>query len=309
MATTAGNVVLAYLALQVSELRRHAPGVVAGQPEEIHQMRVAARRLRSLLASARSLFDAGGVEPLRAELRWLSAALGAARDPGVVQERLQALLAREPGALRWSLEPAAERIDEEFQAAAAAGLGSALEALGSARYARLLAALDAFVTAPPLAPKAGGPPGRLLYRLVVRDGRRLARAVAALDSAADTGPGSGGRDGALHTVRKAAKRLRYSAELGAVAEAPKGKAVNKKAAKRRRLAKRAAKAGRKIQQLLGQHQDSVVARERLADLAVQAASRGESSFVYGRLHAREEQLAAVSERDFRKLWGRLHRAR
>lgn len=310
-----------YLGRQVAELRRHARGVPAGQAEEIHQMRVAARRLRSLLASGRSLFEDGAVEPVREELRWLSAVLGAARDPAVVQERLRALLAREPESLRWSLETAAQRIDEDLNAAASAGRAAAAEALAGTRYARLLAALDALVTAPPLAPKAGGRPGRLLNQLVVRDERRLAKAVAALDSATGAGPGNAGpgsadRDAALHTVRKAAKRLRYSAELAAdpaaaaltVGNRPTGKTIsgkladNGKPGKRRRHAKRAAKSARKIQQLLGQHQDSVVARARLADLAVQAAGRGENSFAYGRLHAREESQAAAAERAFRKLW-------
>lgn len=312
-----------YLGRQAAELRRHARGVPAGQAEEIHQMRVAARRLRSLLASGRPLFEDGAVEQVRAELRWLSAVLGAARDPAVVQERLRALLAREPESLRWSVETAARRIDEDLNAAAAAGRAGAAEALAGPRYARLLTALDAFVTAPPFASKAGGPAGQLLHGLVLRDERRLAKAVAALDSAATAGPGSAARNTALHTVRKAAKRLRYSAELAAepaaAALAPGGQPVGTttvgklpakgKSARRRRHAKRAAKSARKIQLVLGQHQDSVVARARLADLAVQAASRGENSFAYGRLHAREEQEAAAAEQAFRKLWRKARRTK
>lgn len=61
MATTAGTVLLAYLGEQLGELRRHAPGVRAGEAEPIHQMRVSARRLRSLLATGRTLFvDSAG---------------------------------------------------------------------------------------------------------------------------------------------------------------------------------------------------------------------------------------------------------
>ena len=82
-------------------------------------MRVAARRLRSLLASGRKLFGTGEAEDLRSELRWLSGALGAARDARVVQARLRELLAAEPPELTDGRP--ARRIDEELDAAAAAG--------------------------------------------------------------------------------------------------------------------------------------------------------------------------------------------
>lgn len=302
MATTAGEALLAYLGQQLAELRQHAPGVRSKQPEAVHQMRVAARRLRSLLASGRPLFDDDAVEPLRAELRWLSGLLGAARDPGVVHERLATLLAQEPEALR-SLSgpqgPAAIRIDEELDALEAAGFEAVLEALGNERYPRLLAALDQFLADAPLSPKAAGAPGTRFGKLVAKDRRRLKRAVKALPPTADDGGAA--RNAGLHEVRKAAKRLRYSAELALSLPkvAPDGLAPDRK---KRRGARRLAKSARRIQQLLGLHQDSVVARERLAELGGRALRSGENGFSYGRLHAKEEHLAAASERAFLKLW-------
>lgn len=310
MATTAGEVLLAYLGQQLAELRRHAPGVLARRPDDVHQMRVAARRLRSLLASGRPLFEAGALEPLRDELRWLSGLLGAARDPGVVHARLTALLAEEPEALRFG--PAALRIDEELDSLSAEGFDAALEGLRSERYTRLLAALEDFLSDAPAAAKAAKSPGPGIGRLVAKDERRVARAVASLPpadiggapdgGAPDDGTDDGGptRDAGLHEVRKAAKRLRYSAELAATLTAGK---------KRQRRAKRLAKSARKIQQLLGLHQDSVVARERLAELGGRALRSGENGFSYGRLHAKEESLAAASERAFLKLWKRKYPAR
>lgn len=311
MATTAGEVLLAYLGQQLAELRRRAPGVLARQPEDVHQMRVAARRLRSLLASGRALFDDGAVKPLRDELRWLSGLLGAARDPGVVHERLASLLAEEPEGLRFG--PAALRIDEELDALAGAGFEAALEALRSERYTQLLGALDEFLADPPLAAKAAAAPRRGIGKLVARDERRLGRAVAALPPAADDGDGAVvGRDAGLHEVRKAAKRLRYSAELAAaLPKGPRGGGAAGSTAgrKQRRHFKRTVKSARKIQQLLGLHQDSVVARARLAELGGRALRSGENGFSYGRLHAKEEALAAAAERDFLKLWKRKHPAR
>ena len=320
MATTAGEALLAYLREQLSELRHRAPGVLAGQPEDVHQMRVAARRLRSLLATGRRLFDDGVVEPLRDELRWLSGLLGAARDPVVVHERLAALLAQEPEALRFG--PAAARIDEELDALAAAGFQSAIEALGSERYNLLLAALEQFLAHAPLSPAAARDPGTGIAKLVAKDERRLRRAAAGLAPHSDDGKddgkddgedggsddGKNARDAGLHEVRKAAKRLRYSAELAAsLPNEPgggrAGKKFGKKAAKKhRQRAKQSAKSARGIQQLLGLHQDSVVARARLAELGGRALRSGENGFSYGRLHAKEEALAAAAERAFLKLW-------
>lgn len=303
MATTAGEVLLAYLGQQLAELRRHAPGVLAKRPEDVHQMRVAARRLRSLLASGRPLFEDGSADMLRAELRWLSGLLGAARDPGVVRERLTSLLAGESEPTRRLAGPAAERIDEELGAMAAQGFEAARQALGSDRFTLLLEALDRYLAEPPLSPKAAEAPAQRFRKLVAKDQRRLRKRVAGLPAASDAS--GGGRDAGLHEIRKAAKRLRYSAELAAGAKSAGKKTAGKK---RRRTARRTAKSARKVQQLLGLHQDSVVARERLAGLARRAQDSGESAFLYGRLHAREESLAAVAERDFQRLWNRLHPA-
>lgn len=292
MATTAGDVLLAYLAGQLEELRRHDPGVRANQPESIHQMRVTARRLRSLLGTARSLFDGAAADAVRAELRWLSRTLGAARDPEVMHGRIKDLLASEPQDLVH--RPAAERIREELEATEAAGLQGALAALGSERYTRLLACLEELVAAPSLSDKASRPPRRILRKLVSKDEARLRRAAGALP-AAHAGSASGSpdaRDLALHEVRKAAKRLRYASEFAAPLL---GKG-------RRKRSRKVARAARGIQTVLGEHQDSVVVRTLLRELGVRPQTSGTSGFTLGRLHAREDQLAAAAEAEFLKAW-------
>jgi CHAD domain-containing protein len=291
MATTAGDVLLAYLADQLDELRRHDPGVRANQPESIHQMRVAARRLRSLLATGRRLFDDGAADGVRAELRWLSGALGAARDPGVVHGRLTDLLASEPRGLAGGLP--AERINEELEAIAAAGFEGALTALGSERYTLLLARLKELLAAPSLSDKAARPPRRMIRKLVAKDEARLRRAVEALPAHGGSGAGgSDARDLGLHDVRKAAKRLRYASEF---ATPLMGKGQRKRTRK-------VAVSARGIQTILGGHQDSVVARTLLGRLGAHAQISGASGFTFGRLHAREEHLAADAEADFIKAW-------
>jgi CHAD domain-containing protein len=97
-------------------------------------------------------------------------------------------------------------------------------------------------------------------------------------------------DGALlHRARKAAKRARYAAELRGPLE--KSKAV-----------KKAEKHFKRIQRVLGDHQDSVVASDALRRLALTAGTTpGENGFTYGLLYAREQQIAEAARDQARDL--------
>ena len=78
------------IAVQVGELIAHDPGTRLGDdPEELHQARVATRRLRAVLRAARPLLDPGWTESLRAELSWLGGALGPVRDLDVLLDHLR----------------------------------------------------------------------------------------------------------------------------------------------------------------------------------------------------------------------------
>jgi CHAD domain-containing protein len=98
------------------------------------------------------------------------------------------------------------------------------------------------------------------------------------------------RDVALHEARKAAKKVRYAAE---VARPALGKPA-------KRLGKRV-KAGQKV---LGDHQDSVVARGTIRDLAVAAQTRGEAGFTWGVLYGREQAVAQTREQELPTVWER-----
>ncbi|QYF89251.1 CHAD domain-containing protein [Arthrobacter sp. PAMC25284] len=307
MATTAGDALLAYLREQHHELLRHAPGVRDGNPESIHQARAAVRRFRSLLATTRSLFDDGAIQDLRRELRWLSMELGAARDPWVATARLAELIAAEPRNL--TPRPSAGLIGTELETLTAAGLATARTALDSERYTELLARMTRLCAAPPFTAKAVRKPHKTLRKLIARDEARLRRAVRSLPGqGAAAGPytesptgstaSSAARGEGLHEVRKAAKRLRYAAEF-VVEYGPSG---GQNWGKRIARAKRTAAAARGIQTILGQYQDSVVARSLLRDLAVAPGRDGTDGFTLGRLHALEDQLAARTEATFIQAW-------
>ena len=279
----AGDVMLAYLRQQVKDLKDQDPRVRQDAPDAVHKMRVATRRMRSALATYRKLLDdAETVTSLRNELKWLAGVLGQARDAEVMHARLKDMVAEEPGEL--VMGPVTRRVDLELGGAYQEAHAKALEALDGKRYFRLLDALEAMITAPPLSPLASKPAVKVIPRLVQRDIKRLHTAARE----AKRHPAGTGDHPALHEARKDGKRLRYAAE----AAAP----VNPK------QAARLADAAHSVQKILGDHQDSVVTRELLRRLGAEAFTLGENGFSYGRLHALEQSAALEAETRFHRQW-------
>ena len=272
---SAGALLLGRLLQQVGALHEQDAAVRASTEDGVHQMRIAARRLRSALTTAKSLLEPGAAEPLRDELRWLGVTLSPARDAQVLLLRFGAALDREPAEL--VMGPVRARLDLELRRAHQEGVTQALDMLDAERYFRLLDALDALIDDLPLSEAGRMPAEKVIPDLIRRDTRRLWRAVTA---ATESGPQD--RDAALHEARKKAKRLRYAGEL---AEPVGGKGAS-------RLAARA----KVVQQALGEHQDTVVARLRLRELGAKAFLEGENGFTFGLLYGMERLQAELSER-------------
>jgi CHAD domain-containing protein len=274
-ASPAADVVLAYAGAQVARLKSVDPWVRRNAPDSVHQMRVATRRLRSTLKSFGPVLDAGAAEQLRTELKWLGDLLGEARDGEVMSGHLLDGLERMPAEL--VLGPAVARVQGYFAPREAAARVTLLDALDSGRYSALLGALDALLAGPPLTAVVHGPGGDVLAAIVRsrrrRAGRRLHRARRA--------PAGPARDTALHEARKAAKDARYAAEAARPAMGKK--------------AKRVARRMKKLQSVLGDHHDAVVARGVARDLALRAHLAGENAFSFGLLYARDAQQAAAME--------------
>ena len=268
----AADVVLSYLRDQVAAISRYDPQVRREEPDAVHQMRVATRRARSALQAFGSIIDREATRPLCAELKWLAATLGQARDSEVMRDRLTADLAAIPPALVTG--PAEARIAAHFAAELAQAGKTTLAALDGRRYLRLLDDLDALLARPPLTPRAERRAGAVLAKPVRRAARRLLRALAAV-------PAAENRDAAIHEARKAAKRARYAAEAAVPALGS--------------TASRQAEQAKDLQQLLGDHHDSVVARTVLLDLAAKARAAGEDTFTYGLMYQRQACQAASIE--------------
>ena len=277
-----GAVLQARLAEQVEALKRRDVDVRRDTHEGVHQLRVAMRRLRSALATFRPLVDRDLTDPVREELQWIAGLLGEARDAEVMAQRLAQTVAAQPVEL--VLGGVSARIQHTLGTRYREGLATAVEAMESTRYLDLLESLDRLVADPPWTPLAQQPAGEVLPGLLRRDWKRLRRAVAAVDAAAD----QEAHDLALHESRKAAKRLRYAAEA---ARPVLGKD-----------AKRVAAAAKAAQTVLGEHHDSVVTRSVLRQLGVQAQLDGDSAFTFGLLYGLEQWHAAALEDEFRQLW-------
>ena len=263
----AARVVHARLAELVGDLARRDVPARMGTDEGVHKLRVSCRRLRAVLAFARPVLDRDVTDPVRDELRWLAGVLGEARDATVVHERLRGLVEEEPRHLVHG--PVLPRLRATYRGR---GLADVRAALLSPRYFALRDRLDALVADPPWTELADAPASAVLPKMLRKELKRVrkrARAAAAEDDAPS----------ALHEVRKATKRLRYSAEA---VEPVAGKPAHKLAS-----------AAKHLTSHLGELQDTVVSRSELLGLARAAAAHGEPGFTYGRLYTREEQHAAA----------------
>ncbi|WP_338676661.1 CHAD domain-containing protein [Streptomyces sp. SCSIO 30461] len=280
----AGEFVLAYLREQRDALVALDPAVRRDLPDAVHQMRVATRRMRSGFKTYRKIIDRAVTDPIGDELKWLAGELGVARDQEVLADRLLSRIEALPRPLL--LGPVRGRLRTWGTAHRAGARRRSVAVLDSKRYLALLYALDALLDEPPLLKAAVADPSTALPKAVIKDYERLAHRV----EHALALPAGHDRDLALHEARKAAKRARYAAEAATPA-------LGKPA---RRLARRM----KAVQTVLGDHQDSVVARSTLRDLAIQAHAAGEPSFTWGLLHGQEEALAARRERELPGVWAK-----
>ncbi len=258
---------------QLAEILAHDPGTRLGtDAEDLHQMRVATRRLRAFLRASRRFVDEQWAEELRAELGWLGGELGRVRDLDVLMEHL-----REESA---DLERDEKKAFRPVLGALGRERGrqrrTLLRALASDRYLALLDRLEA--ADPPIVETDS-----TLEAMWRREFKRLRRAMNELRPAPD--------DHVLHAARIHAKRARYAAELARPA-----------------LGKRALpflEAAKDLQDVLGTHQDAVVAEQVLRE---RVAAEPAAGVAVGRLIERERLRRVEMRRTYRAAWKQLDRA-
>ena len=192
----------------VDQLRSNEAAVFEGtDPEGIHQMRVAVRRLRALLSIFRELVDDDLLMFLKTELQWLQRILGPARDLDVsILETLTPLKSQ------FGKERGLDLLTGVAENARKEAYAAAHRALGQRRYTRLLLRLDLWLDSGGLAATQDHPNRKALMRPVGKFARKVlnrkAKKLKRLGNNYD-----GVTVEYLHTVRLAAKKLRYAGEF------------------------------------------------------------------------------------------------
>ena len=239
-ASSLADLIGASLANGLARLLEHDVGVrLDDDPEFVHQARVAVRRMRSDLKTLDGLLDEKWVEATRDELKWLGRALGDVRDADVLAARQAEA---EPG------DEGHRALMSELAGCRQAALARLEQVLDSRRYLDLVGRLDAACHVPPWA-AAGRPQdadvGQVARELMTKAWHSWQRSARRMeDEPADQD---------LHRLRIKTKRVRYAAEL--LAPVVGGRAT------------KLARAASRLQEVLGEHQDAVMAAATMWEMA------------------------------------------
>ncbi len=279
VAHSARGLAFAELRRQLEAWDRHEPGTRLGaDPEELHQMRVAVRRMDAILGLCKQQLPKELVHARRAA-KSLLRTLGAARDFDVQLAELDRYCA--------SLSAA--------ECPAAAPLRARLEADRAQARVQLIRTLDSEVTrhwlqtlrdgssGPAASSGAGATPAAVViperiqkrYRKLRKDVRRLT-AKSPMEK--------------YHVVRRRAKLLRYALEPSAYLFG--------------KPAEEMLKALRRLQDGLGAHQDAYLAKNRLQALAADAAAGlpAETLFLMGRLAEHHLNVTTRARKTLTRAW-------
>lgn len=270
-----GMVVLAAMRTIGDRLDEIEPAAVADEPDAVHRLRTTVRRLRSVLAVYRALFDAAEVDEVRRQYRKLGRRLGRVRDLEV--RLLVAEEALQDAAASAAFDPAVlvrltAGIVAETTASHQLAHQGYVEHQRRSGAARRRAALDELLAhAPAVRPAGSMTRAALSDALLAREVHRAVVRASGVDAA--SAPAQ------LHAVRRAGRRLRYAAEAltdgaGEIFGAS---------------AQRLADAGERIQDVLGDHRDQLLFAEYLRGSATDAARTEDE-------HGVLEQLAVAAER-------------
>jgi triphosphatase len=278
--STVGDLAFAVLRRNLAALIAHDPGTRLGEDiEELHDMRVATRRLRAALSLFADSLPVRAVH-LRAELGWLAGVLGAVRDLDVQLERVGGWADEVPTSDRAALV----ELDAVLHRDRDEGRAALLEALDSPRYEHLVDGFIAMVRpGPSRRSMAAGTPAvvvvpdllRIRHRAVTKAVRRARRSGLAAD---------------FHRVRIRCKRLRYALEFASDVYEDRTRPLVRSVTR--------------VQDILGAMQDAQVATNRLRDLAL-GGSQGLSPATVFAMGGIAERYHVEAQRLLRKAPSRL----
>jgi CHAD domain-containing protein len=252
--------------------------------EGVHQMRVATRRARAALRTFIDVLPDAEARSLEDDIRWLTAVLGPVRDLDVHLEHLASYRKLLPDTARGTLDRYQQHLLRDRRRVH----GRLLDALGSPDYTGLIADYGELLSAAADAGVAsrGLRIGDVAFEAVKPLLKKVRRRGRRIDE--DSPPE------ALHRLRIDVKRLRYQLEflLPAYPE----------------LLTEPVKRLRKLQNVLGDHQDAMVAQTHLQSYrTAQGAGKGDRK-IFKDLIRGEKRLAGEHRSKFAKAWKRFEAA-
>jgi triphosphatase len=258
---SASEVAFAVLRRHFATMLAHEPGVRLGEdPEELHDMRVATRRLRAALKLYKEVLPRRA-ERYERDLRFFAGALGDVRDLDVHLERLAGETSRDGEVLDEVVGALEQRRTEARR--------RMLEALDSSRYERFVSEFSGTLRRG-RSPAPAGPVLEVAPDLVRRRHKKVRKDVEAL--AEDSPPED------FHVLRKKGKRLRYALEpLQGIYGKPAEKMVGLLKA---------------VQDDLGDHQDLIVAAALMRELGLSGDLPPRVAFSLGAMAERYAREAA-----------------
>ncbi len=264
------------LGRQLDTILSRDPGVrLGGESEDVHQMRVATRRMRSILRVARPLLRPEGLEPLRDKLGWLGQQLGKARDLDVQI----AYFRSQARSIKPSDRKAFERFTEYLQSKRSKVQQQLLIQLRRPRYVALVNRLIPAVREPAMEQNE-----ITLPDLAGKAFKKLRKAVKEL--------GDNAPNAKWHRVRIRAKRARYAAELSELCSG--------------RIGTRFIEKVKLVQDQLGDLQDAVMAEDHLRRFTSKKAGRY-SAFLAGQMVERQRQRRRQARQAFFSTWKQVKR--
>ena len=238
------------LLLHWGRMLAHEAGAREGTDiEQVHDMRVATRRMRAALRVFAEFLDTDAFKPFAKMLRRTARVLGAVRDLDVFREKTQRYLDTLPDERKAELEPLLAAWQTEYQRAR----GELIEWLDSVAYARFKTEFTEFLQTPGAGAATANSPDdapraervRDVLPIILLRGWADVRAYDESVSAPDVSLTL------LHQLRIASKGLRYTLEFFAGVLPPDAKPLIEQI--------------KRLQDHLGNLQDAVVACSHLRD--------------------------------------------
>lgn len=280
----AGDAVSLALRTALARIGAHEPGARRGDPEGVHRLRAAARRLRSELRALKDMVGPQWREELEGHLKWLARLLGDVRDLDILLARLRAPSSHEGRGVNL---PALAPLLTGLEARRTQATLSVSHGLESDRYRTLKKTLEQAAEHAPREGAAAEACRVALPRAARAGWRRLREAARGLRP--------NDPDEKFHEARKRAKRSRYTAELIAPLL---GRQAARGAGEFIRLAAR-------VQDSLGEHQDALITAHELE--AALVAHAGDPAFVHAASSylGEERERARAARASFFKIWSKL----